>query len=79
MDTVEMWENLLMWSREAVLRRKWLGTWERLCEHVLRMPEWMQETLLEDMDVAFQNRIVTFERVKNACESATANKHEKRK
>ena len=53
-------------GREAQLRRRWLKTWETLGERILRMPRWMQNIILEDVNTAVRNRVATMEMIENA-------------
>ena len=53
-------------GREAQLRRRWLKTWEALGERILRLPRWMQNIILEDVNTAVKNRVATMEMIENA-------------
>jgi hypothetical protein len=53
---VKVLENF---GREAVLRKKWVRTWEKLGERILKLPKWMQTIILEDVNTAITNRIAT--------------------
>lgn len=53
-------------GREAELRKKWLKMWENLGKRILRMPKWMQEIVLEDINTAIRNRINVMEIIQNA-------------
>jgi len=53
-------------GREAELRRKWMRMWERLGVRILKMPKWMQEIVLEDINTAIRNRIAIMEMIQNA-------------
>jgi hypothetical protein len=59
-------EVLESFGREAELRRKWLQMWERIGKRVLKLPKWMQEIVLEDVNTAIRNRIATMEMIQNA-------------
>lgn len=63
MVEVEVLENF---GREAALRRKWLKTWETLGVRILRLPKWMQDIVLEDVNTAVRNRIATMEMIEYA-------------
>jgi hypothetical protein len=54
------------YQREAELRRRWLSTWEKLGERILKMPRWMQNIVLEDVNTAITNRVATMEMIQNA-------------
>jgi hypothetical protein len=60
---VEVLENF---GREAELRRKWLQMWERIGNRILKLPKWMQEIVLEDVNTAIRNRTATMEMIQNA-------------
>jgi hypothetical protein len=51
------------WGREAELRRKWMKMWERLGARILKFPKWMQVIILEDVNVAIENRVATMEMI----------------
>ena len=53
-------------GREAELRKKWMKMWERLGERILRLPKWMQDIVLEDVNTAIKNRLATMEMIINA-------------
>jgi hypothetical protein len=53
-------------GREAEMRKKWLRTWENLGERILKMPRWMQNIILEDVNTAIKNRVATMEMIQNA-------------
>ena len=48
-------------GREAEMRKKWLHTWEKLGERILRLPRWMQNIILEDVNTAVSNRVATMD------------------
>jgi hypothetical protein len=60
---VSLLENF---GREAELRKKWMRMWERLGVRILKMPKWMQEIVLEDINTAIKNRIAIMEMIQNA-------------
>jgi hypothetical protein len=60
---VKVLENF---GREAALRKKWLKTWETLGVRILKLPKWMQDIVLEDVNTAVRNRIATMEMIENA-------------
>jgi len=53
-------------GREAELRKRWLRTWDKLGERILRLPKWMQTIILEDVNTAVKNRVATMEMIENA-------------
>lgn len=54
------------WGRETALRRKWMQMWERLGKRILKMPKWMQDMILDDINTAIKNRIAVMEMINNA-------------
>ena len=60
---VEVLENF---AREVALRKKWIRTWEKLGERILKLPKWMQTIILEDVNTAVSNRVATMEMIQNA-------------
>lgn len=60
---VKVLENF---GREADLRKKWLKMWETLGVRILKLPKWMQDIVLEDVNTAIRNRIATMEMIENA-------------
>ena len=53
-------------GREAELKKKWMRMWENLGKRILKMPRWMQEIVLEDVNTAIRNRITTMEMIQHA-------------
>jgi hypothetical protein len=53
-------------GREAVARKKWLKMWTKLGERILKMPRWMQDIVLEDVNTALRNRVAVMEMIHNA-------------
>lgn len=53
-------------GREADLRKKWLKMWKNLGARTLKLPKWMQDIVLEDINTAIKNRIATMEMIQNA-------------
>jgi hypothetical protein len=58
--------NIAEFSREAELRKKWIRMWEQLGERILKLPTWLQNIILEDVNTALSNRIATMEMIQNA-------------
>lgn len=56
----------LMLYHQAKIRREWLKIWAGLGEKVLKLPKWMQDIILQDINTAVQNRITTMEMIMNA-------------
>lgn len=59
-------EVLEGFGQEVALRRKWMKMWETLGERILKMPKWMQNIVLEDINTAIKNRIAIMEMIQNA-------------
>ena len=60
-------EGLEYFGREAELQKKWMRMWESLGKRILRMPKWMQDIVLEDINTAIRNRLAVMEMIqKNA-------------
>jgi len=53
-------------GRDAALRRKWMRMWKDMGERVLKLPKWMQDIVLEDINTAIRNRTATMEMINNA-------------
>jgi len=53
-------------SHEAAMRRKWMQTWQKLGERIQRLPKWMQNIVLEDVNTALRNRVAVMEMIQNA-------------
>ena len=51
---------------DAHVRRRWMRMWEDLGERVLKLPEWMQNIVLEDINTAVRSRIATMEMIQGA-------------
>lgn len=52
-------------GRKALLRKKWMQMWERLGQRVLKLPEWMQDIVLDDINTAVKNRLAIMEMMQN--------------
>ena len=63
MAEVSVLENF---GREAELRKKWMRMWETIGNRILRMPKWMQEIVLEDVNTAIRNRVATMEMIQRS-------------
>ena len=59
-------KTLKGFGRDAQVKRRWLKMWEDLGERVLKLPEWMQNIVLEDVNTAIKNRVATMEMISNA-------------
>jgi hypothetical protein len=57
---------LKSFGRDARLHKKWkrwLRMWETLGVSILKLPEWMQDIVLEDVNTAVTNRIAVMEMI----------------
>jgi hypothetical protein len=53
-------------SKQKELCQKWFDTWDKIGERILKLPEWMQTILLDDVNTAVVNRIAIMELILNA-------------
>jgi len=65
-------EVLEKFGREVELRKKWMKMWDKLGKEILRLPEWMQNIVLEDVNTAIKNRLATMEMIQNAKRNSRA-------
>jgi hypothetical protein len=49
--------------------KRWLKMWDQLGWRILRMPEWLQNIVLEDVKTAVENRVATVEIILKAREN----------
>ena len=56
----------LHFGREAALQKKWLQIWKEIGKRVLKLPNWMQDIVLDDINTAIKNRIAIMEIIQNA-------------
>lgn len=63
-------EVLERFGREATLRRKWMKMWDALGIRILKMPKWMQNIVLEDINTVVKNRVAIMEMIQNAKRSS---------
>ena len=56
-------EVLEGFGRDATLQRKWMQMWGTLGKRILKMPKWMQDIVLEDINTAIRNRVATMEMI----------------
>ena len=59
-------EGLEYFGREAELKKKWMRMWEKLGVRILKLPKWMQDIVLEDINTAIRNRLAVMEMIQNA-------------
>jgi len=51
---------------EAAMRKKWMNMLKKLGERILKLPKWMQDIVLEDVNTALRNRVAVMEMIQNA-------------
>jgi len=51
---------------ETAMRKKWMKMWQKLGERILKLPKWMQDIVLEDVNTALRNRVAVMEMIQNA-------------
>jgi len=59
-------EVLEGFGQDAALRKKWMKMWKTLGERILKLPKWMQDIVLEDINTAVKNRVAIMEIIQNA-------------
>jgi len=63
--TVEI-EVLEGFGQDATFRKKWMKMWDTLGERILKLPKWMQNIVLEDINTAVKSRVAIMEMIQNA-------------
>jgi hypothetical protein len=43
--------------------KKWLRIWDEVSDRILKLPLWMQQIILDDIQVAIENRVSVMERI----------------
>jgi len=51
---------------EKQAKKKWMKIWDQIGSRILKLPTWMQEIVLDDIDTAINNRISVMEMIQNA-------------
>jgi len=51
---------------EKQAKKKWMKIWDQIGSRILKLPPWMQEIVLDDIDTAINNRISVMEMIQNA-------------
>jgi len=51
---------------EKQVKKKWMKMWDQIGNRILKLPPWMQEIILDDIDTAINNRISVMETIQNA-------------
>jgi hypothetical protein len=46
--------------------KKWRRMWLEIAERIHKLPKWMQDIVLEDINTAIKNRVATMEMIQNA-------------
>lgn len=47
-------------------KKKWMKIWDQIGKRVLKLPEWMQDIVLDDINTAIKNRLAVMEMIQNA-------------
>jgi hypothetical protein len=50
---------------EEVNIEDWLKIWEKIGVRLLQLPKWMQKVVLEDINIAINNRLAVMEVIEN--------------
>lgn len=48
---------------DPAFNQKWRRIWLELGERIRKMPKWMQDIILEDINAAVKNRVATMEMI----------------
>lgn len=51
---------------EKQAKKKWMKIWEQIGSRILKLPPWVQEIVLDDINTAINNRISVMEKIQNA-------------
>lgn len=51
---------------EKEAKKKWSKIWDQIGSRILKLPPWMQDILLEDINTAIKNRVSIMEMIQNA-------------
>ncbi len=51
---------------EEVKEEDWLKIWGKIGVRLLKLPKWMQEIVLEDINTAIRNRLEIMEKILDA-------------
>jgi len=51
---------------EKAAKKKWMKIWDQIGKRVLKLPEWMQDIVLDDINTAIKNRLAVMEMIQNA-------------
>lgn len=58
------------WQAEKQAKKKWVEIWEKIRNRILKLPEWMQKILIDDINTAIENRVAIMEMIQNAKRSS---------
>lgn len=51
---------------EKKMKKKWMQIWDQIGQRVLKLPAWMGDIILDDINTAINNRISVMEMIQNA-------------
>jgi len=57
---------------EKQAKKKWMKIWDQIGNRILRLPPWMQDIILDDINTAVNNRLSVMEMIQNAKRSSRA-------
>ena len=57
---------------EKQAKKKWTKIWDQIGNRILRLPPWMQDIILDDINTAVNNRLSVMEMIQNAKRSSRA-------
>lgn len=53
-------------DRKKEMEKKWMKIWDQIGSRILKLPPWMQDIVLDDIDTAIKNRVLIMEMIQNA-------------
>jgi len=54
------------WHAEQKAKKKWMKIWEQIGSRILKLPPWIQDIILDDINTAINNRVSVMEMIQNA-------------
>lgn len=51
---------------EKQAKKKWMKIWNQIGQRIVKLPKWMQDIVLEDINTAIKNRVAIMEMTQNA-------------
>jgi hypothetical protein len=51
---------------EKEAKKKWMKIWDQIGSRILKLPPWVQDIVLEDINTAIKNRVSVMEMIENA-------------